>query len=120
MSDINGDTPSGETGGAEGINSSKPNYNLDHRQDLEKSFNRCANDLQDWFIAKGYDKLLPLNPKQLFKERVACAIKQNNPFKSQPTSELIFKSILSAHTKTKRIIENLYFIKTDETYRGDL
>ena len=120
MSELNGSTPSDKAEGAEGIKSSRPNPNLDHRQDLNKSYYRCANDLLDWFIANNYDKLLPLNPEQLYKEQIACVIKQSNPFKLPLTDEIIFKSILAAHTKAKRIIENLYFAKDDKSRRGDL
>jgi hypothetical protein len=45
---------------------------------------------------------------------VAYVIRINNPFQLQLTDELVFKSILAAHTKTKRIIENLYFAKESE------
>lgn len=120
MSQLQRETPSGKTGGSEGIKSSRDNFTLDHRQDLEKSFYRCVNDLLDWFIAKGYDKLLQLNPAQLYKDQVAYTIKQNNSFKLPLTDEVIFKSILAAHTKTKRTIENLYFAKEDKSRRGDL
>ena len=111
MSQLNGQAPDNEGEGSEGINSSRPNPNLEHRQELEKSFYRCANDLLEWFLAKGYDKLLQLNPVQIFKEQVAYVIKRSNPFKLPITDELVFKSILAAHTKTKRVIENLYFAK---------
>lgn len=120
MSQLQRETPSGKTGGSEGIKSSRANLNLEHRQDLEKSFYRCTNDLLEWFLAKGYDKLLPLNPEQLYKEQVACAIRRNNQFKLPLTDEIVFKSILAAHTKTKRTIENLYFAKEDKSRRGDL
>jgi hypothetical protein len=63
---------------------------------------------------KYYDKLLQLNPAQLFKDQVAYVIRTNNPFQLQLTDELVFKSILAAHTKTKRIIENLYYAKESE------
>ena len=120
MSQLQRETPSGKTGGSEGIKSSRANLNLEHRQELEKSFYRCANDLLEWFLAKGYDKLLPLNPEQLYKEQIAYVIKQSNPFKLPLTDEVIFKSSLAAHTKTKRTIENLYFAKEDKSRRGDL
>jgi hypothetical protein len=118
VSQLQRETPSGKTGGSEGIKSSRANLNLEHRQDLEKSFYRCTNDLLEWFFSKGYDKLLPLNPEQLYKEQVAYAIKQSNPFKLPLTDELVFKSILAAHTKTKRVIENLSYAKADQV--GDL
>ena len=120
MSQLQRQTPSGKTGGSEGIKSSKANLNLEHRQDLEKSFHRCTNDLLEWFIAKGYDKLLQLNPAQLYKEQVTSAIGRNNPFKLPLTDEMVFKSILAAHTKTKRTIENLYYAVEDKSRRGDL
>lgn len=120
MSELNGQAPSDKAQGSEGIKSSRPNPNLEHRQDLEKSYNRCTNDLQDWFIAKGYYKLLQINPEQIYKEQIAYAIRRNNSFKLPLTEEIIFKSILAAHTKTKKTIENLYFAKEDKTLRGDL
>jgi hypothetical protein len=120
VSQLQRETPSGKTGGSEGIKSSRDNLNLEHRQDLEKSYYRCTTDLLDWFIANNYDKLLPLNPEQLFKELVAYVIKQNNPYKLPLTDEIVFKSILAAHTKTKKTIENLYFQKVDKSQRGDL
>jgi len=111
VSQLQRQTPSGYSGGSEGIKSSRANINLEHRQDLEKSFHRCTNDLLEWFIAKGYDKLLQLNPAQIYKEQIAYLIKRNNPLKLPVTDEMVFKSILAAHTKTKRLIENLYFAK---------
>jgi len=111
MRQLQGHTPSDYSGGAEGNKSSKTYLNLNHRQDLEKSFHRCTNDLLEWFIAKGYDKLLQLNPAQIYKEQVAYLIKRNNSWKLPVTDEMVFKSILAAHTKTKRLIENLYFAK---------
>lgn len=120
MKDLNGQAPSGKAQGLEGNYSSRPNPNLEHRQDLEKSYCRCTNDLQEWFISKGYDKLLQLNPATIYKEQVAYAIKQNNSFKLPLTEEIIFRSILAAHTKTKKVIENLYFAIESKTYRGDL
>jgi len=120
VSQLNGQAPSYKAQGSEGINSSRANSNLEHRQDLEKSFNRCTNDLTEWFIAKGYDKLLQLNPAQLYKDQVTSAIGRNNPFKLPLTDEMVFKSILAAHTKTKRTIENLYYAIEDKSRRGDL
>jgi hypothetical protein len=120
MSYLQGKTPSGETRGLEGNKSSLNNTSADHRQDLEKSYYRCTNDLQDWFIAKGYYKLLQIDPAQLYKEQVSYAIRRNNPFHLPVTEELIFKSILAAHTKTKKTIENLYFAFEDKSRRGDL
>jgi hypothetical protein len=120
MSYLQGQAPSDNAQGSEGIKSSRPNPNLSHRQDLEKSFCRCENELQEWFIAKGYDKLLPLNPAQLYKEQVAYCIRKNNSFQLPLTDEIVFKSILQAETKSKRIIENLYFAFEDKSRRGDL
>jgi hypothetical protein len=120
VSQLQRQTPSGKTGGSEGINSSRANSNLEHRQELEKSFNRCTNDLTEWFIAKGYDKLLQLNPAQIYKDQVAWAICRNNSFKLPLTDEIVFKSILQAHAKTKRTIENLYYAIEDKSRRGDL
>ena len=109
MSNLQRETPSGETRGSEGNKSSINNSSADHRQDLEKSYHRCKNDLQDWYIAKGYYKLMQLDPVQLYKEQVAYAIRRNNPFNLPLSEAVIFKSIISAHFKTKRTIENLYF-----------
>jgi hypothetical protein len=120
MSYLQGQAPSGKAQGFEGNKSSINNSSADHRQDLEKSYYRCATDLQDWFIAKGYYKLLQINPEQIYKEQIAYAIRRNNSFKLPLTEEIIFKSILAAHTKTKKTIENLYFAKEDKTLRGDL
>lgn len=120
MSQLNGQAPDNEGEGSEGINSSRPNPNLNHRQDLEKSFNRCTNDLLEWYLANGYDELLQLNPAQIYKDQVAYVIKQSNPFKLPLTDEIVFKSILAAHTKTKRTIKSLYFAKEDKSRRGDL
>jgi hypothetical protein len=120
MSQLNGQAPDNKGEGSEGINSSRANPNLDHRQDLNKSYYRCANDLLDWFIANNYDKLLPLNPEQLYKDLIADSIKRSNPCELPPTNEIIVKSIWAAHTKAKRIIENLYFAKEDKSRRGDL
>lgn len=120
MSQLNGQAPDNKGEGSEGINSSRANPNLNHRQDLEKSFNRCANNILEWYLANGYDELLQLNPKQFYKDQVACAIRRNNQFKLPLTDEIVFKSILAAHTKTKRTIENLYFAKEDKSRRGDL
>ena len=120
MSELNGQAPSDKAQGSEGIKSSRPNPNLDHRQDLEKSYYLCTNDLQEWFIAKGYYKLLQINLAQLYKEQVSYVIRRNNPFNLPVTEELIFKSILVAHTKTKKTIENLYFAFEDKSRRGDL
>ena len=119
MSQLQRQAPSGKTGGFEGIKSSVANLNLKHRQDLEKSYYRCANDLQDWYIAKGYYKLIQLDPVQLYKEQVAYAIRRNNPFNLPLSEAVIFKSIISAHFKTKRTIENLYF-QFEEKLGGDL
>ena len=119
MSELNGQAPSDKAQGSEGIKSSRPNPNLEHRQDLEKSYYRCTNDLQDWFIAKGYYKLIQLDPVQLYKEQVAYAIRRNNPFNLPLSEAIIFKSIISAHFKTKRTIENLYF-QFEEKLGGDL
>ena len=120
MSQLNGQAPDNEGEGSEGINSSMHNHNLSHRQDLEKSYNTCRNDLQEWFIAKGYYKLLQINPEQIYKEQVAYAIRKNNSFKLPLTEAIIFKSIWVAHTKTKKTIENLYFAFEDKSRRGDL
>ena len=120
MSELNGQAPTSKGEGSEGINSSRPNLNLDHRQDLEKSYNTCRNDLQEWFIAKGYYKLLRINPEQIYKEQVAYTIRTNNSFNLPLTEAIIFKSIWAAHTKTKKTIENLYFAFEDKTRRGDL
>jgi hypothetical protein len=120
MSELNGQAPSDKAQGSEGIKSSRPNPNLDHRQDLEKSYYLCTNDLQEWFIANGYYKLLQINPEQIYKEQVAYAIRRNNSFNLPLTEEIIFKSIWSAHTKTKKTIENLYFAFEDKSRRGDL
>ena len=119
MSHLQRETPSGETRGFEGNKSSINNSSADHRQDLEKSYFRCTNDLQDWYIAKGYYKLIQLNPAQLYKEQVAYAIRRNNPFNLPLSEAIIFKSIISAHFKTKRTIENLYF-QFEEKLGGDL
>ena len=120
MSHLQRETPSGETRGFEGNKSSINNSSADHRQDLEKSYFRCTNDLQDWYIAKGYYKLLQINPEQIYKEQVAYAIRRNNSFNLPLSEEIIFKSIWSAHTKTKKTIENLYFAIDDKSRRGDL
>lgn len=120
MSQLNGQAPDNKGEGSEGINSSRPNPNLDHRQDLEKSYYRCANDLLEWYLANNYDKLLPLNPEQLYKEQVAYVIKCKNSFRLPLTEAIIFESILAAHTKTKRTIENLYYQLEDKSRRGDL
>ena len=119
MSHLQRETPSGETRGFEGNKSSINNSSADHRQDLEKSYFRCGNDLQDWYIAKGYYKLIQLDPVQLYKEQVAYAIRRNNPFNLPLSEAIIFKSIISAHFKTKRTIENLYF-QFEEKLGGDL
>jgi hypothetical protein len=120
MSHLQRETPSGETRGFEGNKSSINNSSADHRQDLEKSYFRCTNDLQDWYIAKGYYKLIQLNPAQLYKEQVAYAIRRNNPFNLPLSEAVIFKSIISAHFKTKRTIENLYFQFEEKNLGGDL
>ena len=120
MNQLNGQAPDNEGEGSEGIKSSRDNFTPNHRQALNKSYNRCTNDLLVWFIAKGYDKLLQLNPAQIYKEQVTYVIKQSNPFKLPLTDEVIFKSILAAHTKTKKTIENLYYAKEDKSRRGDL
>jgi hypothetical protein len=120
MSHLQRETPSGETRGFEGNKSSTNNSSADHRQDLEKSYFRCTNDLQDWYIAKGYYKLIQLNPAQLYKEQVAYAIRRNNPFNLPLSEAVIFKSIISAHFKTKRTIENLYFQFEEKNLGGDL
>ena len=93
MSQLQRLTPSGKTGGYEGIKSSINNSKLDHRQELNKTYFRCENNLLDWFISNNYDKLLQLNPAQLFKDQVAYVIRTNNPFQLQLTDELVFKSI---------------------------
>jgi hypothetical protein len=111
MSQLNWDTPSGKTGGIEGNKSSIVYSNLQHRQDLEKSYNRCLNELLQMIIAKGYDKLLQLNLQQFFKELVASQIRQNYlPI----TDEKVYRSILAAHTKAQRIIENLAAAKSQK------
>jgi hypothetical protein len=120
MSHLQRETPSGETRGFEGNKSSINNSSADHRQDLEKSYFRCGNDLQDWYIAKGYYKLIQLDPVQLYKEQVAYAIRRNNPFNLPLSEAVVFKSIISAHFKTKRTIENLYFQFEEKNLGGDL
>lgn len=117
MSQLLRETPSDKTGGFEGNKSSSCNSKLNHRQELNKTFFRCENDLLDWFITNNYDNLLQLNPVQLFKQHVETGLR-NYPFKSSLTSEVIFKIILAAHTKTKRVIESLYSAKAEKV--GDL
>jgi hypothetical protein len=119
MSYLQGQAPSGEAQGSKGNNSLINNPSADHRQALENSYYRCTNDLQDWYIAKGYYKLIQLDPVQLYKEQVAYAIRRNNPFNLPLSEAIIFKSIISAHFKTKRTIENLYF-QFEEKLGGDL
>ena len=108
MSYLQGQAPSGKAQGSEVNKSSGLYSSADHRQRLEKSYYRCTNDLQDWYIAKGYYKLLQINPEQMYKERLAFVIRRNNPFKLPLTEDLIFKCIISAHIKTKRTIQSLY------------
>ena len=120
MSYLQGQAPSGEAQGSEGNKSSVYYSSADHRQELNKSYYRCANDLQDWFIAKGYYKLLQINPEQLYKERLAFVMRRNNPFNLPLTEDFIFKCINTAHFKTKRTIQSLYEQIEQNNLGGDL
>lgn len=120
MNQIKGQAPSLKAQGSEGIKSSIDNSTLENRHDLEISYRRGVNELQSWFIANGYNKLLQLNPAQLYKEQVAYCIRKNNSFTSPATVEIIFKSIWQAVTKCKRIIQNLNYALNDKNFRGDL
>ena len=120
MNQIKGQAPSLKAQGSEGIKSSIVNSTLESRHDLNISYCRGFNELQSWFIANGYNKLLQLNLAQLYKEQVAYCTRINNSFKSPATVQIVFISIWQAVTKCKRVIQSLNYALYDKNFRGDL